>query len=220
MSQKLSLVGRHVYVDRTIAFAALAGEAEIEGFFYVLVAPAIANYVAVQHLPKVMSAPARGVPFFVRDHEAGTHGVVVRFSSVFAPAFANANAAQRGMGKAAVIFGPLEMGFGFPRPVCSPQAQVLVHTVGVDNLARIHLPLRVPNRFELAECIDEFRAEHLMEELASRLSVAVLAAQTAAVPYAKVGSLFHEGAPLLDTSFGFNVEIDTAMHATLSEVAV
>ena len=61
MRQELSLVCGHVDVDRAIAFAALASEAEIERFFDVLIAPAIGDHISLQHLPEVVSAAARGV---------------------------------------------------------------------------------------------------------------------------------------------------------------
>ena len=56
-------------------------------------------------------------------------------------------------------------------------AQVLVEPVRSDNLARVHPVLRVEDRLELAERPGELGAEHLGQQLAAALPVAVLAGE-------------------------------------------
>src|ERR1041385_909619 len=188
MGEKLSFVGGDVDVDRTISLAALAGEAKIQRFLYVLVTPAIADDVAVQHFPEMMSASARGMALFMRDHEAGAHGVIVRPAGIFAAALAHADATQGCMGKTAFIIGILEVRRRLPRIVIGAQPQVLVDVIRIDDLARIHLPLRVPDGLELAESLDQLSAEHFVEKFAAGLAIAMFAAEAAAIADAEIRS--------------------------------
>ena len=107
--EKLGLVCGQVNAHRAIALAALAGEAEIERLFHVLVAPAVADHVALGHLPEQVGAAAGGVLLFVGHAPAGTHD-----AAFFAAAFSYADAAQSGVGQAAVVMGKLEVGLGVP----------------------------------------------------------------------------------------------------------
>jgi hypothetical protein len=124
----------------------------------------------------MMSAATRGVPLFVRHHEAGAHRVILRVLTAVPAALADTDTAQGGMRKAAVIFGELEMRHRFPGTIVRAQSQVLIDPVRLDELAGIHLPIRVPDRLELTESLDQLRPEHLLKELATRLSVTMLAA--------------------------------------------
>src|SRR6476646_9229716 len=101
--KKFGLVGRHIDVHRAIAFAAFASQAEVKRFFDVFVAPAFSDDAAVQHLPEMVGAAARGMPLLMSDHEAGTHGVPVSGFRIFSAAFADSNAAQRRVSKAAIV---------------------------------------------------------------------------------------------------------------------
>src|SRR5215475_12448473 len=69
MRQKLRLVGRNIYIDRTVAFAAFAREAQIQRRFHMLILPAIANNLAAGHLPEQMRATASRVLLLTRDPE-------------------------------------------------------------------------------------------------------------------------------------------------------
>src|SRR5947209_8828051 len=51
MREKLGFVRGHVHIDGAVTFATFAGKAEIERLFYVLVAPAFSDHIAVEHLP-------------------------------------------------------------------------------------------------------------------------------------------------------------------------
>src|SRR4051794_24578467 len=108
----------------------------------------------------MVRASPRGVPLFMRHHKTGAHGVTFGRSRIFSPAFANAHATQRGMCKAAVVLWILKMSRRVPGMVIGPEAQILVDTVRIDDLARIHLPVRVPDRFEFTKSLDEFLPEH------------------------------------------------------------
>src|SRR6516165_10618799 len=98
----------------------------------------------------MMSAAARGMPFFMRHHKAGAHRVVA-WSAILTAAFSDAHTAQGGVREAPTILGKFEMRFGLPRRVAGAQAQVIIHAIRIDDLARVHLPLRVPDGLELAE---------------------------------------------------------------------
>src|SRR5690348_6434545 len=114
----------------------------------------------------------------------------------------------------------MEMRLRFPRAVAGAESQVLLEAVGLDDLARVHLPVWVPDRLELAESADQLFTEHFVEELAARLAIAVLAAQTAAVADTQVGGLFHERAPVLQPRLTGEVKIDAAVDTALAEVAI
>src|SRR5579864_4876449 len=220
MREKLSLVCSHIDIHGTIAFAAFAGEAEVERLFHALIAPAFGDHIAMQHLPQMVRAAARGVPLFMRDHEAGTHGIAFGAGRVFSAALSNANAAQRRMGKAAVILRILEMSRRVPWMIAGTEAQILVDAIWIDDLAGIHLPIRVPDGFEFAESFNQLWAEHFVEKLGFGLPVAVFAAEAAAVFHAQVGGLFHEGAPFFYSRSAGQVKADAAVKAALPEVAV
>src|SRR5579884_3305329 len=111
-----------------------------------------------------MRAAARRMTFFMCDHKAGTHGVVFGLCALLAAALADSYAAQSRMGEAAPVFGILEVSFRLPGMVISSQAQVLVEAMRLDHLARIHLPLRIPDGFEFAEGLDQLRAKDFLQE--------------------------------------------------------
>src|SRR6476646_9161871 len=218
--EKFGLVGRHIDVHGTVAFAAFASQAEVKRFFDVLVAPAFSDDGAMQHLPEMMGAAARGVPLFMSEHEAGTHGVPVSGLGIFSAAFANADAAQRRVSKAAIVLRIFEVGGRVPGMVIGAEPQILVDAIRIHDLAGIHLPAGVPDGFEFAKGLDELRAKHLAEELGFRLAVAMLAAEAAAVFHAEIGRLFHERPPLPYSGSAGEVKAYAAVHASLAKVAV
>ena len=85
--KKFGFVGGEVDAYRTLAFAALAGEAEIERFFYFFAAPAVANDFPLRHFPEQVGATAGAVFFFARGAIAGAHQ-----ATFFAAALAYADA--------------------------------------------------------------------------------------------------------------------------------
>ena len=76
-------------------------------------------------------------------------------------------------------------------------------------------------RFELPERLDhEFRAEH-SEQLAACLAIAVLAGERATVGSDReIGSLGHEGAEAWRCHRRHEIEVNAAVYATVTEVAV
>ncbi len=57
--------------------------------------------------------------------------------------------------------------------IAGTQAQVLVHAIGIDDLARIHLPLRVPDTLKLAERLDQFLSKQLWQQFRARLAISM-----------------------------------------------
>src|SRR5438309_2740999 len=103
------------------------------------------------------------------------------------------------MRKAAVVLRILEMSLRFPGMVISAEPQILVDAIWIDNLAGIHLPIWVPDRFEFAKGLNQLLTKRFVEELGFRLAVAVLAAEAAAILNAKIGSFFHKRSPFLNS---------------------
>src|SRR5205823_15048388 len=100
-----------------------------------------------------------------------------------------------------------------------PQAEILIERVGVDDLSRIHLPVRIPDRLELAERLNDLRAEHPRQQLPARLTVAMFAGERAAVSMYQIGGVLHERSECRHAFSRVEIEADAAVHATLSEVA-
>src|SRR5204863_6607086 len=73
MGEELRLVSRHVDVDRTLALAAFAREAQIQRLVHSLVPPAALKGVALHHLEQQPGASAGGMLLLARDHVAGAH---------------------------------------------------------------------------------------------------------------------------------------------------
>ncbi len=152
---------------------------------------------------------------FAGGHEAGAHGAGVGLA-----AGSDADAAEVGGGEAAVVFGEGEVGFGLPGVVVGAEAEVFVGLVGVNELVGVHAVGGVEETFEGAEGVHEFGAEHLGEERAAGLAVAVFAGEGAAVGEGDVGGAVHELAELDDAGWGFEVEVVAHVDAALAEVAV
>ena len=75
-------------------------------------------------------------------------------------------------------------------------------------------------RLKVAEGLHQFCAEHLGEECAAGLAVAVFAGEGAAVGEGDVGGAVHELAEVEDAGAGFEVEVEAHVDAALTEVAV
>ena len=126
MGEELRLVGGHVHVNGAIAFTPFTGQAKVQRFFHVFVTPSVVNGFALQHLPQQVRPPSRGMLFFPRHHVAWADGLVVRSSRGQSAAFAESDAAHRGMRKAPVIVGIAKMRRGLRRVIVRPESQVFV----------------------------------------------------------------------------------------------
>ncbi len=215
VGEELGLVGGHVDGDGALGLAGFAGEAEVEGFADLLVLPLLGEDFALHELPEEMGAAAGGVELFAGGHEAGAHGSGVGFA-----AGSDAYAAEGGGGEGAVVFGEGEVSFGLPGVVVGAEAEVFVDLVAVDHFVGVEAVVRVPEALEGAEGVHEFGAEHLGEECAAGLAVAVFAGEGAAVGEGDVGGAVHELAEVEDALFGFEVEGDAHVDAALAEVSV
>ena len=96
----------------------------------------------------------------------------------------------------------------------------IVDAHGIGELAGIHAVVRIPERLEFAEGLDELGAEHLRQQRGARLAVAMLAGERAAEGEHDVGSAIDELAEFADAFGAAEVEIDARVHAALAVVAV
>src|SRR5205814_6833598 len=110
----------------------------------------------MQHLPQRVRAATRRVLFFMSDHVAWAHGVVVGLA-LFSATFTNAHTTHGGMPEASVIFRILKVRGGFVRMIAGAVAQIFINARRLDYFARVHLPVGIPNRLELAKCSEQFR---------------------------------------------------------------
>ncbi len=107
-----------------------------------------------------------------------------------------------------------------PWGVVGAESKVLIGTIGTDDLARIHLPVGVPDGLELFEGMDQLGAEHLLEQPRTRLSVAMLARQGSAVLDDQVGGFLDEAHIIVNAILAHQIEGDAAMHARLAEMTI
>src|SRR5215472_11116871 len=107
--------------------------------------------------------------FFTGNAEARAHD-----TAPFAPALANANTAEIGVSEAAVILRKFEVSCRLPWLVICSEPQIFVEPVRINQLARIHLPVGIPNGLEFAKGLHDFSAEHAVEQLSTGLAVTVL----------------------------------------------
>src|SRR4051794_11620499 len=80
--QELGAIGRDVDVGRALRLARLARQAQVERSLDVLVGPAAANRLALEHLEQHAGTAARAVLFLERDHVAWTHRAVVLLAAL------------------------------------------------------------------------------------------------------------------------------------------
>src|SRR5262249_4789645 len=129
----------------------------------------------------------RRVHLLARRHEGRAHDV----GAAGRAALADADAAEGRVREVAVVARVGELDLRTPRLVVGAETEVLVDAVRPDDLARIHLPVGVPDRLELLEGPDEVAAVHPRQELRARLAVAVL-------PRERAAELEHEVAGVLE----------------------
>src|SRR5579885_1321221 len=99
-----------------------------------------------------MAAPARRMLLLHRRHVARAHDAAL---GLVAAAFADADAAHRRALEAAALGEEMEMGRKLGRPIVRAEAQIGRDGIGIDDLARIHPTLGIPDRLELAESFDQ-----------------------------------------------------------------
>ena len=136
------------------------------------------------------------------------------------PALADAHAPHHRALEPAVVVRVAEVRVVVPRRPGGAEPQVLVEPVRRDHLARVHQVVRVEDRLELPEGPDQVVAEHLGQQLAARLAVAVLAGERAAVGHHQVRGALDEPPERRDALGGDQVERDPGVHAALAEVPV
>src|SRR5690606_14383118 len=215
VGHELGLVRGDVDAHRALALAPLAGQAEVEGLLHLLALPPVGDRLALEHLEEEVGPAAGGVFLLLQHHEARAHGAAAE-----AAAQADPDAPERGAGEAPVVPRVAEMGPGRGGIVVGAETEIRVPRVGIDELARVHPPLGVPDRLELAEGLHELVAEHDGEEIAPGLTVPVLAREGAAVAGDDLCGLAGEIAVLLDPRGALEVEVDARVDAPLAEVAV
>ena len=213
VGHELGLVGGDVHLDWAVVLAALAGDAQVQGFAHLVAAPQVRQGFALEHLPEQSRPAAGGVALLVRGLIRGAHR-----PARFATALAHADATRHGPGQRAAVVGEAEdrlrVGERQGRP------QVRVERQRIHDLARVHSTARVPDRLELAERGHELRPEHAGQQLRSGLAVAVLARKRAAVPDDHVGRLLDERAEGTQPCGRPEVELGPQMEAAVAEVAV
>ena len=214
--EELRLVGGHVDVDRAVVRAALAREAEVERLHHLVRLPAVGDDLAFEHLEQETRAAAGRVHLLARRHEGRAHDV----DPVGRAALADADTADGRVREVAVVARVAELDLRPPRLVVGAEAEVLVDAVRPDDLARVHLPVGVPDRLELLEGADEVVAEHLRQELRARLAVAVLARQRAAELEHEVARVLEPAPELRDPGLRDQVEVPAGVDAALAVVAV
>ena len=134
------------------------------------------EHLALHQLPQQVRAATGRVQLFPGSHEARAHGRGICLAAgayAYAPQGRRGRASRRLPAKGKVCLR-------LPRFVVRAQAQVFMRLVRVDELARVHLAVRVPQAFELAEGLHEFGPEHLSQQRAARLPVPMLARERAA----------------------------------------
>ena len=168
MGHELGLVGGDVHLDRAVVLAALAGDAQIQGLENGIAAPQIRQRLALEHLPQQPCPPARGVALLVRGLERRAHR-----PARLAAALAHADAPRHRPGQRTAVVGEAEDRLRIGQRERRPQ--VRVQGQRIDDLARVHAPLRIPDRLELPEGRDQLRPEHARQQLRPGLAIAVLA---------------------------------------------
>src|SRR5204863_2431061 len=141
-------------------------------------------------------------------------------AAALAPALADADTPRRGEREAAAVVGKGEMGERLRRLVRRAEAEIVVNPVRIDDFARIHLSVGIPDALELPKRVHQFGTEHLRQELRPGLTVAVLARERTADRQNQIRRLYHERLVLVNTRPGFEVEIDSRVHAPLAEESI
>src|SRR6185437_1210870 len=175
MGEELGLVGGHVDIDRALLTAALAGQAQVERVAYLTGPPAVGDDLAAHHLHQHPGPAPGGMLLFPGRPVTRAH-----HAALVAPALANADAAGCGGRERAAVLRVAEERDRIAREPAA-QRQILIEPVGPHDLAWVHLVARIERGLELTERADQLSREHLRQQLAPGLTIAVLAGQRSAV---------------------------------------
>ena len=190
----------HVDVGGALALAALALQAEVEGF----VDPPAREPLAVQLARQGGPEHVRAAPGAVLLIERGDIGRAHRPHQLLA-AGADPVAKLDGAREPAVA-REIEVGIDLLSLVCRTEPQVVRHLLVCDDLARIHDAVRVEHGLDRLEGLVQPRAENLLVPLAPHEPVAVLGTDRAAVGHDQVADFFGDG-PHARDALGF-LEVD------------
>ena len=215
LGQELGLVCGHVHADGTVAFAALAGQAEVEGAGYVVGVRRVHAGPAAGELEEQAGPAAGRVLLFAGGPVARAHHVAAA-----GQARPDADAAPGGRLQAAAVVGEGELGAGRGARSRHMDAQVGVEPPGPDHDARIHPVPRIPDVLELTERGDHLRCVHPRQQLRTGLPVTVLAGQRSPVCGDQVSGLLDKAPETGDAGRGDQVEVDPDMHAAVAEMPV
>ncbi len=215
MGKELGLVGRHVDVDRAFALAALAGEAEVERLLDGLIAPASLDRTAAHHLEQQVGPSPGRVLLLVQYHVAGAHGARIQL-----PALSDADTTHRGARETPFVIREGELRLRLPGFEVQSELEIGIQGQWIDDLPGVHLSVRIPDRLELAERLDQFRSVHPHEQLAAGLPVAMFAGVAPAEADDHVGCLLDEVAIVIEPMPGLYFEVDSRVNDTLAEMTV
>ena len=93
--------------------------------------------------------------------------------------------------------------------------QRVVHPRRIRQLAGIHPVVRIPQRLELAKCLNQLRSEHLRQQRRTRLPVPMLATERPAETQHYIRRAPNKLAKLLLTLNRSKIEVDARVHAPL-----
>src|SRR6266568_32482 len=114
----------------------------------------------------------------------------------------------------------MKMRLEFRQRIIRPLAQILVYPIGLYDLARLHLPFRIPNRFEFAKCLQDFLAVHMSQQLTASLAITMFAGERPAITDDEVCGLLQKLPEALNSGGGFKIEGDPGMDTALTEVSI
>src|ERR1051326_5006427 len=97
--------------------------------------------------------------------------------------------------------------------VMGTNAQILVERIWINHLARVHLPIGVPDRLELTKGLNQLLTEHLGQEFSPRLPIAMFARKRSSIAQDQISCLLYKGTVILRPLSGFEDKINTGMHA-------
>jgi len=107
-----------------------------------------------------------------------------------------------------------------PGIIASAEAEILVEPIGIDQLARIHLPIGIPKRLELAEGLHQFGPNILGKQFAAGLAISMFAGNRAAIAHDEVGGFFHKFAELPNAFGRFEIVVHAGVDAGMAKVPV
>ena len=211
--QELVLELCHVDVRGAFALAALALEAEVEGFVESAACEGVGGQSAGDGGAKEVGAAPGGVLFVAGCHEGGTHGAVGLATG--AHAVAHIECAFE-----AVLVGEVKPSGEGEGLVAGAVAQIVGQGRGVDDLAGIQDAVGVEGLLDLPESVVDFGAEHLLRPDASNDAVAVFAAEGAAEFLDEVGDFGGDGGHGVQSLLSLEADEGADVEAADAGVAV